>query len=409
MSKSGVRLNAKFKPRGAGREPGGPGFGIWVFLGLIALGWFWWQIYQPLNPDSGFLPPKDIPPAASPTARPTNRPPVTVLRSNPPPVVVRPRVPPVSPIPTNVPPPVPATVTNLPVPPAVSAATSFRQVQNVFEAQLVLDRLGISSGSLDGVMGYQTRAALRAFQRKEHLPETGDLDADTKARLWLRSASFANYLVTFDDLARLRPLKSTWLGKSQQDRLDYETILELVAEKGHAHPGFVRRLNPSLDWTNITAGTPITIPSVARPSVRSRAALVRIHLVGKTLEAFDQDNVLLAHFPCSIAQRVEKRPVGRLRVAVAVANPNYRFDPAIFPESEEGRRLGRSLIIPSGANNPVGVAWIGLDKPGYGIHGTPSPEAVGRTESHGCFRLANWNAEYLLKLVWVGMPVYVEP
>jgi lipoprotein-anchoring transpeptidase ErfK/SrfK len=57
----------------------------------------------------------------------------------------------------------------------------------------------------------------------------------------------------------------------------------------------------------------------------------------------------------------------------------------------------------------VGVAWISLDRPGYGIHGTPQPEKVGRTESHGCFRLANWNAEYLLKIVWAGMPVYVEP
>jgi len=207
----------------------------------------------------------------------------------------------------------------------------------------------------------------------------------------------------------LRPLKSTWLGKSQQDRLDYETVLELVAEKGHAHPGYIRQLNPALDWSNLTAGAFITIPNIAQPPVRGRAAMVRIHLAAKTLEAFDENNALLAHFPCSIAQRVEKRPVGQLRVAVAVADPNYRFDPAIFSESHEGRRLGRSLIIPSGPNNPVGVAWIGLDKPGYGIHGTPAPEAVGRTESHGCFRLANWNAEHLLKLVWVGMPVYVEP
>ena len=67
------------------------------------------------------------------------------------------------------------------------------------------------------------------------------------------------------------------------------------------------------------------------------------------------------------------------------------------------------LILPPGPNNPVGVAWIGLDKIGYGMHGTPKPEDVGRTESHGCFRLANWNAEFLLKIVWIGLPVYVEP
>ena len=71
--------------------------------------------------------------------------------------------------------------------------------------------------------------------------------------------------------------------------------------------------------------------------------------------------------------------------------------------------MNQKLILQPGPNNPVGVAWIGLDKTGYGIHGTPVPEQVGRTESHGCFRLANWDAEYLVKLVWVGMPVLVEP
>ena len=82
---------------------------------------------------------------------------------------------------------------------------------------------------------------------------------------------------------------------------------------------------------------------------------------------------------------------------------------SLFPESPEAQAIGHELILPPGPNNPVGVAWIGLDKTGYGIHGTPNPEQVGRTESHGCFRLANWDAEYLSKLVWVGMPVFVEP
>jgi lipoprotein-anchoring transpeptidase ErfK/SrfK len=137
--------------------------------------------------------------------------------------------------------------------------------------------------------------------------------------------------------------------------------------------------------------------------------MVVISLSAKMLQVFDEKTNLLAHFPCSIAQRVEKRPAGELHVAVLAPNPNYTFDPEVFPESAEAQELGRKLILQPGPNNPVGTVWIGLDKPGYGIHGTPNPEQVGRTESHGCFRLANWNAEYLLKLAWVGMPVYVEP
>jgi lipoprotein-anchoring transpeptidase ErfK/SrfK len=156
-------------------------------------------------------------------------------------------------------------------------------------------------------------------------------------------------------------------------------------------------------------GTSIRLPNIEYPQVNSKAAFVRISLASKFLEGFDSTTNLLAHFPCSIAQRVEKRPAGELHVSVIAPNPNYSFDPEVFPESAEARGLGRKLIIPPGPNNPVGTAWIGLDKPGYGIHGTPRPEEVGRTESHGCFRLANWNAEYLSRLVWVGMPVYVEP
>jgi lipoprotein-anchoring transpeptidase ErfK/SrfK len=284
-----------------------------------------------------------------------------------------------------------------------------RPVRDVFEAQLALARQGISPGSLDGFMGPQTRAALRAFQRKEHLFPTGALDPDTEDHLLLAAPPYTTYTITTNDLARLQPLSPTWLGKSRQTALDYETLLEMVAEKGHAHPNFIRRLNPSVDWTRIVAGTTVRLPDIAYTNGNAKAAFATISLSGKVLEAFGANTNLLAHFPCSIAQRVEKRPVGELHVAVIVPNPDYTFKPELFPESPEAWQLKTRLILSPGPNNPVGVAWIGLDKAGYGIHGTPSPEQVGRTESHGCFRLANWNAEYLLKLAWIGMPVYVEP
>lgn len=305
------------------------------------------------------------------------------------------------------------THTNAPKPlpkPIVLPASGFpHPVQTVFEAQLALERQGISSGSIDARLGSQTRAALRAYQAQSHLPQSGDLDALTSTNLMLDAPPFTNYLVTSNDLARLQPLSKTWLGKSQQSALDYETILELVAEKFHSHPDFIRRLNPSVNWTNVAASAVLQVPDVTYEDDPPKAAFVRISLSQKILEAFDDETNLIAHFPCSIAQRVEKRPVGELHVAVVAPNPNYTFDPDVFPESPEAREIKMKLILRPGPNNPVGTVWIGLDKPGYGIHGTPKPEDVGRTESHGCFRLANWNAELLLKLAWVGMPVYVEP
>ncbi len=298
----------------------------------------------------------------------------------------------------------------VPVVPAPAAEEPARPVKNLVEAQVALARLGISAGSIDGIAGSQTREAIRVFQRQVQLPVTGSLDATTKMHLVLASAPMTNYVITQADLDRLMTIPKTWLGKSQQTRLDYENILELVAEKAHAHPQFIRKLNPSVAWdSNVVAGTIVTLPAADYPPPKTKASFVRIHLASKTLEAFDATNRLLVHFPCSIARLMEKRPVGQLHVVVIATNPNYVFKPEVFPESEEARELGRKLVLPSGPNNPVGLAWIGLDKPGYGIHGTPKPEEVGRTESHGCFRLANWNAEYLAQLVRVGTPVYVDP
>ena len=282
-----------------------------------------------------------------------------------------------------------------------------RPVRDVAEAQIALARLGISSGSIDGRLGTQTAVALQAFQRVNSLPETGQLDARTSETLLLARPPFGKYVVSEFDLRRLQPLSQTWAGKAQQTGLEFETILELVAEKARAHTEFLYRLNPAGVFLSPAPGTTIIVPDTELGEL-TPCAFIKIWLSRRILEAYDPQSNLVAHFPCSIAQHVEKRAAGELHVASIAPNPNYTFDPALFPESAEASQLGHKLVIPPGPNNPVGIAWIGLDKPGYGIHGTPVPEQVGRTESHGCFRLANWNADHLLKIVRVGTPVYVE-
>lgn len=355
------------------------------------------------------------------------------------------------PLATNLSRPLPPAV----APPPVSGPWVPRAVSGVLETQIALARLGFSPGSIDGTDGTQTRNALRAYRVSQlgagrnppppsatSPPEpsassqtnriAGESDgpmgpavdgsisgspAVAVARrsglrevpLLLTEAPFSTLEVQTNDLARLAPVPDSWLEKSKQSRLDFASALELFAERTLSHPELLRRLNPGVNWTNLQPGQVLKVVNAHVPAPKVRAARLSIRLAEHVLEAYDAQTNLIAHFPCSIARRVEKRPVGQLTVANLALNPNYVFDPAVFPESAEAREIGRKLVIPPGPNNPVGSAWIGLNLPGYGIHGTPKPEDVGRTESHGCFRLANWNAEYLARIVRTGTPVMVEP
>ena len=284
-----------------------------------------------------------------------------------------------------------------------------RSVESMLETQVELHRRGFSCGSIDGVGGAQTGAALTAFQRGAGIRETGTLDDATRARLTLTGPALDTYVLTASDIGSLHRVPDTWLEKSELPSLGYSTALEFVAERFHAHPNLIRKLNPGINWSALLLGATITVPAADRVVVSGTATQVVIELGTHQLEVLDENSRVIGHFPVSIAHMAEKRPVGQLQVTVIITDPNYTFDPEVFLESAEGKVLQRRLTIPPGPNNPVGVIWIGLNLPGYGIHGTPEPEKIGRTESHGCFRLANWDALTLASLVKVGLPVFVEP
>lgn len=283
-----------------------------------------------------------------------------------------------------------------------------RPVRDWLEAQIALARLGFSCGPIDGVGGAQSGSALRAFQSREGLRVSGQLDNSTRKILQLTVPPFTELQLPVDVFGQIQPLGATWLAKSEQSSLAYESVVEWAAEASHASTTLIRHLNPTIDWTSVLPGAHFVVPAVGHVTFDRKAAKLHIELGAHVLEAWDEAGNIIAHFPVSIARQVEKRPAGILYVTVVIADPDYTFDPEVFPESEEGKELGRRLRVPPGPNNPVGVAWIGLDRPGYGIHGTPNPEKVGRTESHGCFRLSNWDALTLLDLAWVGLPVIVD-
>ena len=393
-----------------------------VLVAAGAVGWIWWQSGDDTTKGRARMTPRLagisesngalIIPVSEQSGR-RSEPMVLVPVNSTVPRSALPAVPTTNPIVRQPAPVVSATVTIRSNAPTATTSTNANKDpfdERTLGAQVALARQGFSSGSLDGVNGSQTRAAIRAFQQQQHLNVTGTLTAPTLAMLPLDEPLFTNYTVTPEDIASLQPIGQTWLAKSQQSQLAYETVLELVSERTRSNPKLVRWLNPKIDWSRVEAGNVFKVVNTSAQAPASRAAFLRIYLAERKLHAYDNATNLIAHFPCSIAARVDKRPLGEALHIIAVApNPNYTFDPDVFPESAEAQQLGRKLILPPGPNNPVGTAWFSLDKLGYGIHGTPKPEDVGRTESHGCFRLANWNAEHLLKLVVVGTPVFVEP
>jgi lipoprotein-anchoring transpeptidase ErfK/SrfK len=270
--------------------------------------------------------------------------------------------------------------------------------------QVQLDRLNLSCNCVDGTWGLRTEVALVTWQTLNNRPVTGVPDAATLADLGGDTNILTRYTVTAADVSALTTIPDAWDERAKLPAMAYQTVQEMLAERGHTSLRAIERLNPGVAWPNPPAGTEVVLPDCG-PVRKIRAATVRIALTRMEISAFDADGKMIALFPCSIARDKARRPSGELCVKNIAPNPTYLYDPQLF---EPGGPKTAKLLIPPGPNNPVGLAWIGLSLPGYGMHGTPLPENIGRAESHGCFRLANWNAVKLMNMVRPGVPIVVE-
>jgi len=269
--------------------------------------------------------------------------------------------------------------------------------------QIALDRVGFSGGIIDGKIGPKTRLATREFQRAQGLPATGRLDAPTSEALGADPQKAVGiYTVQAADLAALGPVPKTWPEKSKLARLAYPSLDELLAEKFHCSRALLSRLNPGKEIAQLKAGETIQAPAVAESPPIARAEALDVSLGEKAIRARGKAGEVVGLFHCSIAADKDRLPSGTATVVVISENPAYTFDPRMWPEVKD---VAQKLTIPPGPRNPVGLCWIGLSLPGYGMHGTPMPEMIGKTGSHGCFRLTNWDALRLAKMIRVGTPV----
>ena len=278
----------------------------------------------------------------------------------------------------------------------------------ILALQISLDRRGFSPNAMDGQTGGKTRAALAAYCAANSLPPPIPDEEEFAFEKYFPGEPdlFTTVEVTAEDIASLTTIPGKPAEKAKLHRMGYESILEMFAERGHVTQNTLARLNPRIAWDNVAPGTKITIPEVSPVAVGDKAAFVKVSLSKFSVTAYGVNGRPMALFPCSIAKsRAKRPPPGEIRIITQIPNPNYTYTPDFTPN---GKKVERH-IFPPGPNNPVGVAWLGLSIPGYGIHGTPLPERIGRAESHGCFRLANWNAEKLYELVRAGTRVIIEP
>ena len=272
--------------------------------------------------------------------------------------------------------------------------------------QIFLDRHNFSCGVIDGVWGEGSRKAMRAWQLSRGLRATRWVDVPLYAQIATMTEPLMRYTITPEDEALVTgPMPATWAERAQLRLMGYDTLGACVAERFHTSERTLRNLNPGLaDWPAcLAAGVTLTVPNVRQAALQKPATLV-IALDDRTLAGYDENGIMCLRFPCSIARRKASLPqVGEVTVRNMAPAPNYTYDPVNYGQDPS---VGK-MVVPAGPRNPVGSRWIGLSLPGYGIHGSPRPNTVGRPESLGCFRLTNWNAEKLFELVRPGMPVQI--
>ncbi|MEW6024258.1 MAG: L,D-transpeptidase [Pseudomonadota bacterium] len=287
----------------------------------------------------------------------------------------------------------------------LDAAAERAEFERLLRAQVLLDRLHFSPGEIDGAYGSNMRQALTTFQKTRNLEAHGKLDDATWNALNADTTpTLTAYVLTGEDVdGPFVKIPEDMMEKSKLDKLGYASPLEGLGEKFHASPDLLARLNPGKNFNR--AGEQIVVPAVHGGAPLPQAAKVVVSDSRKVLMLFDSAERLIAQYPASTGSEHDPLPVGNWTIEGVHPNPTYHYNPKLFWDADPSHK---KATVAAGPNNPVGVAWIDLSKPHYGIHGTPVPKFIGKTESHGCIRLTNWSAAEVAQVVGAGTNVVLQ-
>lgn len=284
----------------------------------------------------------------------------------------------------------------------------------VVRLQIFLDEAGFAPGKLDGVPGeFMDKAVIRYLRGH---PGEGAVSASDLSLPSERGTYTAHHVVK-QDFEHVGALSSEPEAQSKAKVLPYGSVLEYLTERYHCSPELLSSLNPTMALERIKLGDIVVVPAVQPflieevppqgnyPEIRGhlgRSILVSVK--ERVLEVSEGDR-LIASFPVTTGSSSTPTPVGKWKIQGRSSRPVFRWDEGVL---NHGVRTETFFMLPPGPNNPVGVVWIGLNRSGIGIHGTSSPQTIGRSASHGCIRLANWDAVRLVEMVTEGVSVTIE-
>lgn len=281
--------------------------------------------------------------------------------------------------------------------------TSDAKKHALLRAEVLLARAHFSPGVIDGRDGGNLQNAIAAFETAHSLPADGKMDgAVWDALAKDTQAVVTDYVITPDDVKGpfLAAIPTDMVELAKLPAVGFTSPVEELAERFHMDEALLKSLNPGADFGAV--GTKILVAALGPDKLKGAVARIEVDKTKRQVRAYGAGDLLLAVYPATVGSTERPAPVGEWAVRTVAPNPTYTYDPSrlTFGKPESGK-----LTIKAGPNNPVGSTWIDLTKDTYGIHGTPDPRMVGKTASHGCVRLTNWDVRQLSQAVKVGTTV----